>query len=80
MCRCVVADRDDATVAPARRRRPDPAALLVGLFSLAVAGAAFLGRIPDLAVVADPRWLLAGAAVLLGVLLLVGSLRRRRDG
>lgn len=69
-------DRDDETT-PARRRRIDPAALLVGLFSLGVAGTAMAGRATDLAAF-DVRWLLAAAAVLLGVLLLVGSLRDRR--
>lgn len=59
-----------------RRRMPDPFALVVGLVSLGVAATAFVGRTPALNGF-DARWLLAGAAVLLGVLLLVGSLRNR---
>ena len=58
-----------------RRRLPDPLALVVGVLSLGVAGFAFVGQTPAFAGF-DPRWLLAGAAVLLGILLLVGSLRR----
>ncbi len=73
-----VAGTDPDTSTPARRRMPDPVTLLIGLFSLGVAGSAFLGRVPD-ASAFDPRWLLAGAAVLLGVLLLFGSLRNRQD-
>jgi hypothetical protein len=61
---------------PAHRRLPDPFALIVGLVSLGVAGTAFVGRTPEL-VDFDPRWLLAGAAVVLGLLLLLGSLRNR---
>ncbi|MHA6792786.1 hypothetical protein ACVGVM_04580 [Pseudonocardia bannensis] len=68
-------DPDSPT--PARRRMPDPVTLLIGLFSLGVAGSALLGRMPD-ASAFDPRWLFAGAAVLLGVLLLFGSLRNRQ--
>jgi hypothetical protein len=59
-----------------RRRRPDPLALLVGLLSLGMAVAAFVGEVPTLAGF-DPRWLLAAAAAAIGVLLLVGSLRNR---
>ena len=60
-----------------RRRAPDPVTLLVGLLALGMAAAAFAGRLPVLPGF-DPRWLLAGGAALLGVLLLAGSLRRRR--
>jgi hypothetical protein len=61
-------------VAP-RRRGPDPVALVVGLLTLAMAVAAFVGRLP--VVDFDPRWLLAGAAAVVGALLLLGTLRRR---
>lgn len=61
-----------------RRRGPDPVALLVGLLTLGMATAAFIGEVPDLSGF-DPRWLLAGGATVLGVLLLVGSLRGRRE-
>jgi hypothetical protein len=59
----------------ARRRGPDPVALVVGLLTLAMAVAAFTGRLPVIGV--DPRWVLAGAAAVVGALLLLGSLRRR---
>lgn len=59
-----------------RRAGLDPVALVVGLLTLAMAVAAFVGDVPDLSGL-DARWLLAGGAVLLGLLLLAGSLRRR---
>jgi hypothetical protein len=59
-----------------RRRGPDPLALLVGLLSLGMAVAAFVGEVPTLAGF-DPRWLLAAGAAVIGALLLVGSLRNR---
>lgn len=65
-----------------RRRGPDPLALVVGLATLAMAVFAFTGELPDLGFV-DPRWLLAGGAAVVGLLLLVGNLRRlggRRGG
>lgn len=65
----------ESRTAPARRRLPDPLALVVGLVSLGVAGFAVTGQAAALNGF-DARWLLAGAAVLLGVLLLIGSLRR----
>ena len=64
---------------PARRRGPDPLALLVGLATLAMAVFAFVGELPDLSGF-DPRWLLAGAAAVVGLVLLVGSLRGRSGG
>jgi fatty acid desaturase len=63
------------TEVAARRRGPDPVALVIGLLTLAMAVAAFTGRLP--AINFDPRWLLAGAAAVVGALLLLGSLRRR---
>jgi hypothetical protein len=60
----------------ARRRGPDPVTLLVGVLSLGMAAAAFVGELPSLAGF-DPRWLLAAGATLFGLLLLVGSLRGR---
>lgn len=61
-----------------RRRRPEPVTLLVGLLSLGMAMAAFVGEVPDLSGL-DARWLLAGGAAVVGLLLLVGSLRGRRS-
>ena len=70
----------DAGPAPLTRRRgPDPLALLVGLATLAMAVFAFVGELPDLSGV-DPRWLLAGGAAVVGLVLLVGSLRGRSGG
>ncbi|MGI5127493.1 hypothetical protein ACQEVB_11845 [Pseudonocardia sp. CA-107938] len=67
-----------ATTEPARSRRgPDPVALLVGLLTLGMALAALVGKLPDLSGF-DPRWLLAGGAAFVGLILLVGSLRGRR--
>jgi hypothetical protein len=69
------------TEEPTRPRRtgPDPLALLVGVATLAMAVFAFVGELPDLSGV-DPRWLLAGGAALVGLVLLVGSLRGRSGG
>ena len=61
-----------------RRRGPDPLALLVGLAALAMAVFAFVGDLPELSF--DPRWLLAGGAAVVGLFLLVGSLRGRPRG
>ena len=52
-------------------------ALLVGLLTLGMALAALVGRVPDLSGF-DPRWVLAGGAALVGLLLLIGSLKGRK--
>ena len=70
-----MADQEIAQTEITRRRGPDPVALVVGLLTLAMAVAAFTGQLP--AINFDPRWLLAGAAAVVGALLLLGSLRRR---
>ena len=69
----------DDPVVPARRRGPDPLALVVGLATLAMAVFAFVGELPDLSGF-DPRWLLAGGAAVVGLVLLVGNLRGRSGG
>lgn len=51
--------------------------LLVGLLALGMSVSAFVGQVPSFAGF-DPRWLLAGGAAVVGVLLLVGSLKGRR--
>lgn len=61
------------------RRTVDPVQLLVGLLSLGMAMAAFIGDVPELDWF-DLRWVLSVGAVLIGALLLAGSLRGRRDG
>jgi hypothetical protein len=60
------------------RRGPDVPTLIVGLLALCMATSAFVGEVPTLAGL-DARWLLAAGAAAIGVLLLVGSLRRRRN-
>ena len=60
-----------------RRRGPDVIMLVVGLLALGMSVSAFVGELPTFTGF-DARWLLAGGAALLGVLLLVGSLRGRR--
>jgi hypothetical protein len=71
-----VADRT-ANGRAVRRRGPDPLALVAGLLSWMMALAAFTGELPDLSGW-DPRWLLAAGAAIVGIVLLVGSLRGRR--
>ncbi len=61
-----------------RRRMPDLLTLLCGIAALAVAATAIVGSTAWLPPV-DARWLLAGGAMVIGLLLLVGSLRPRRD-
>ena len=58
------------------RRMPDLLTLVAGLVALGVAGSGFLGESPDLSGF-DPRWLLAGGAVVLGLVLLGVSVRKR---
>jgi protein-S-isoprenylcysteine O-methyltransferase Ste14 len=66
-----------ATAPPAPdRRRFDPLALLVGLVSLAVAVLAVVA--PGTLASVDPRWVLAGAAVVVGAGALLTTVRRRR--
>lgn len=65
-------------VRPPARRRPDPVALVAGLLTLGMAVAAFVGEPPHLGGL-DPRWLLAAAALAVGLVLLAGSLRGRRS-
>lgn len=59
------------------RRGPDPVALVMGIVTLAVAACAITGFVPVLPGF-DHRWLLAAGAAVLGVLLLTGSVRRKR--
>ena len=63
---------------PAVRTRsfPDVLTLVVGLLTIAMALAALVGDVPDLSGF-DSRWLLAAGGAIIGVLLLVGSLRRK---
>lgn len=64
-----------AALAP--RRGPELLTLVVGLGSLGIAATALLGGIawlPDV----DGRWVLAALALLVGLLLVIGSLRTPR--
>jgi len=75
-----VADHDEMARRDTGRRGPDPITLVAGLLTLVASGYVLTDGalwVPGL----DPRWLLAGAALLVGVLLLAGSLRngRHRD-
>lgn len=73
-----VSTPDDASGTTRRpaRRMPDLLTLLVGLVSLGVATSGFVGRTPD-TMGLDGRWLLAGGAIALGLVLLAVSVRRR---
>jgi hypothetical protein len=60
------------------RRGLDPVTLLFGIGALLVSAIALTdgtSLLPEM----DPRWLLAAGAVLVGMLLLVATLRRPRD-
>jgi hypothetical protein len=61
------------------RRGPDVLTLVMGLISLSAAGSALFHWTPPLPLL-DPRWLLAGGAVLVGLLLLIASVRPPRGG
>lgn len=67
---------EDRSGTPARRG-PDLLMLLAGVLALGVATTAFVGQVPDFSGL-DPRWVLAAGAAVVGLLMLVGSLRGRR--
>ncbi|MCO1654900.1 hypothetical protein KDL28_07495 [Pseudonocardia sp. S2-4] len=71
-------ERFATEVTRTRRRGLDVFTLLVGVFALAMSVSAFVGQVVFSWAGFDPRWLLAGGAALLGVLLLTSSLRRSR--
>jgi hypothetical protein len=56
------------------RRGPDLLTLAVGLGALGVAGTALLGGVAWLPEV-DARWVLAGVALVVGLMLVIGSVR-----
>jgi hypothetical protein len=71
-------DQNDTDVEDRSRRRiPDPINLVVGLGTLLVSAYVLSDGAFDLPAV-DPRWLIAGAALLIGLLLLAASLRPSR--
>ena len=59
------------------RRGPDLLTLAVGLGALGVAGTALLGGVAWLPEV-DARWVLAGVALVVGLMLVIGSVRHPR--
>jgi hypothetical protein len=68
------APRPGTPAAGRQRRGPDVLTLLMGLISLTAASTALFRWTLPLPLL-DPRWLLAGAAVLVGLLLLAASVR-----
>lgn len=66
----------DAPKPATRRRGPDLPLLLAALVSLAVAVLALVGWMPAPPSF-DPRWLLAGVVILIGLVLLATSARPR---
>jgi hypothetical protein len=73
-----VKERIATEVTRSRRRGVDVFTLLVGVLALAMSVSAFVGQVVFSWPGFDGRWLLAGGAALLGVMLLAGSLRRGR--
>ncbi|MGH3924737.1 MAG: hypothetical protein ACRDTT_18070 [Pseudonocardiaceae bacterium] len=69
--------RTDETAALTPRRGPDLLTLAAGLGALGVAGSALLGGVGWLPEV-DARWVLAVLALLVGLTLVMGSLRHPR--
>lgn len=57
-----------------RRRRPQALTLVTGLLALVLSVFAFVGELPPV----DVRWVFAGGAAVLGLALLIGSVRGRR--
>jgi hypothetical protein len=67
----------DKVDTPTLRRGPDLLTLLAGLGALGIASATLLGG-TDWQRSVNSRWLLAALALLVGLLLVVGSLRPQR--
>lgn len=75
-----MADHETGQGSAARAQRSgfDPITMLGGLAALVLAGYALSDGFGGVAVFSDPRWLLAGGAVLVGVVMLVSTLRPSR--
>lgn len=73
------AEPDNATTEPAReKRRLDPVALGAGILTLLVSAYVLTDGTSWLPV-ADLRWVLAGGAILIGLLMLVASVAGKKD-
>lgn len=59
---------------PVIRRRPELMTLVTGVLALLLSVAAFVGELPAV----DARWVLAAGAAVLGLTLLVGSMRKQQ--
>lgn len=64
-----------AEIETTTRHRPQALTLVTGLAALLLSVFAFVGELPPV----DLRWVLAVGAATLGLTLLVGSVRRRRE-
>lgn len=73
-----VPNTDGATDAPTQQRGPDLLTLTAGLGALAIAVGVPFGAVEWLAEL-DVRWVLATVATLVGLLLVIGSIRPRRS-
>lgn len=69
---------DGEAGAPVQRRGPDLLTLAVGLGALGISVSALLGGLIWLPGV-DARWVLAAVAMLVGLALVIGSIRPRRS-
>jgi hypothetical protein len=70
-------NEETTTITAERRRFPDPLALIVGLVTLVVSAYALSDGAFDLPGI-DPRWLIGGGALFVGLMLLGASLRPNR--
>jgi hypothetical protein len=72
-----VTDNDPIEQRKTVRRGPDPVTLIAGVLTLGASAYVLTDGAVGIPFV-DPKWLLAGAALLIGLLLLAGSLRPGR--